>query len=263
MESPVVFIDSGIGGLPYLEESRKRLPGRGFIYIADNDFFPYGEKRDQAIKERMSWLVSCIKVQFDPEVIVLACNSASVSALATLREEYNIPFVGVVPAVKPAAERSRTGKIGVMATQKTVDAPYLENLISLYAAECETHCFAAGDIVSYVEEEMINESDDQRVYSMIEPVIEKFRHKGVDTIVLGCTHFLHVEQIITRIAGNEIEIIDSAKGVARQLTRILKNKRNGCEQEESLLYTTSLTNGKTYPEMAIRFGLVYKGSLFV
>ncbi|HUX19839.1 MAG TPA: aspartate/glutamate racemase family protein, partial [Spirochaetia bacterium] len=135
-ERPVVFYDSGIGGLPYLAWVRERRPDAHFIYVGDNEHFPYGEKTHEELRRIAVSVVGRILTRFDPQLVVVACNTASVVALAELRARYPVAFVGVVPAVKPAAERSRGRRIALLATTRTVGDAYSEKLIKEYASDC-------------------------------------------------------------------------------------------------------------------------------
>ena len=135
-DDPIVFIDSGVGGLPYLEKARIYMPGENLVYVADNKNFPYGEKSAGQLKSIILMLIRKIVDKISPKLIVIACNTASVVALSLLREEFGIPFVGVVPAIKPAGEYSENGKIGLLATRKTVEDPYTDTLINEFASSC-------------------------------------------------------------------------------------------------------------------------------
>ncbi len=133
---PVAFLDSGVGGLPYLAHARKHLRGQRFVYVADRENFPYGEKSRPEIIEAALAVAGRLIEREHPRLVVVACNTMSVVALAELRARFHVPFVGVVPAVKPAASLSRKKRVGVLATRQTVEGDYLRNLIGQHASGC-------------------------------------------------------------------------------------------------------------------------------
>jgi glutamate racemase len=149
-EGPIAFVDSGVGGLTYVEHARRRLPLERFIFAADRRNFPYGPKTDVEVTRAVVALMEAIVPRERPKLVVVACNTASVVSLAELRARFSVPFVGVVPAVKPAAEISRKKRIGVLATQRTVKTGYLRELIRRFAGGCVVTCLPSGDLVEFV-----------------------------------------------------------------------------------------------------------------
>jgi glutamate racemase len=137
----IAFVDSGIGGIPYMTHALRHIPDIRGVYLADNGFFPYGIREPEELSERLVSIVRKLREQSDPAMVVLACNTASVVALSELRSRFPIPFVGTVPAIKPAALHSRRRRIGVMATEQTLKDPYLDSLIADYAADAELPAF--------------------------------------------------------------------------------------------------------------------------
>lgn len=215
----ICVIDSGIGGLPYLEWMRSELPCEQFVYLSDVAGFPYGEQTPEELCRRLELIMSWFVRRYNPQACVVACNTASVVGLAFLRQTFpDIAFVGVVPAVKPAAETSRKRAIGILATQRTVDDRYLAGLVQKYAAEVKVESLAAGSLVRFIEHQLYVPADP---VPHLRPIAKRFAAAGVDSVVLGCTHFLHIADQLSHLLGPEIAIIDSREGVTRQLKRII------------------------------------------
>ena len=229
------FLDSGAGGLPYLAQLRELVPDVSCVYLADTAHFPYGEKkRDEVITYATGATEKLIEA-FDPEIIVVACNTISVAALAALRERFPIPFVGTVPAIKVAAEQSKNRSIGLLATDLTVNDPYTDNLISSFASDCRIVRRGDSVLVTEIENGLVTAPREQRL-AAIRPALEEFRNAGVDTIVLACTHFLNVTEEIRELAGPDIAVIDSRNGVVQQALRLIPARVN--QHNRSVCYTT-------------------------
>jgi glutamate racemase len=262
-ERPIGFVDSGVGGLPYLEWAREHLAGEGFVYLADRANFPYGTKTHDQVFAAVSAAVEKLIRSADPKMIVLACNTASVVSLAGLRTLYpQLPFVGVVPAIKPAGERSRNRRFGVLATARTVDDPYVNDLISRFAPDCQVLRLAGGDIVSFVEKRLFTSTKSERV-EVIREAVGQLLRAGVDSVVLGCTHFLYVKEELHELLGPGIEIIDSTEGVGRQIERILGGARPCASGSgDDRMFVTGLPPvEEQYHAFARRFGLEFAGLL--
>jgi len=220
------FLDSGSGGLPYLAQLRQHAAQASCVYLADTAHFPYGEKtREQVIGFAVE-MVGHLLERFSPEAIIIACNTISVAALATLRDTYKVPFIGTVPAIKLAASHSHNRRIGLLATERTVRDPYTDGLIAEFASDCHIERIGDSVLISRIEKELVTASRAERL-SAVRPSIERFREAGVDTIVLACTHFLHVSDEIREVAGPDIEIIDSREGVVQQALRLVPPRKPG------------------------------------
>jgi glutamate racemase len=232
---PIAMMDSGVGGLPYLEEAAALLPGERFVYLADRAGFPYGTKSREEIESLVLGRISRLVERFDPKALVIACNTASQAALAAARKAFpELPIVGTVPAIKPAAERTRSGVIGIMATSHAIEDPYLDGLVSRYASNVRVLREGAQDLVSFVENRFVGSSAEERRAAVL-PTVSRFVEGGADEIVLACTHFLHVagdiESLASELAagraareGREaglVEVVDSRDGVARRLRAVL------------------------------------------
>jgi len=218
VESSVVFIDSGIGGLPYLDWLRERRPELPLYYFADTAHFPYGDLSRQAVRNAAVKAVRALQSLGTPRLMVVACNTASVLALDDIREAANCPVIGTVPALKPALHWQ--GPIGVLATVRTVQSPYLDNLVSTFAPGREIVRVAAGDIVNYVEENWFAGEEDGAL-AVLRPATKKLRESRVGSVVIGCTHFLYVIRLIKMLMGAGISVVDSLDGVGRRILSLL------------------------------------------
>jgi len=223
-DRPVVLFDSGVGGLPYLAAARALMPGRGFAYLADRGGFPYGTKTRGELRERVLAVVEAILGRLDPLALVIACNTASQAALGAVREAHpGLLVVGTVPAVKPAALRSRSGVIGIMATAGAVEDPYLDELVTRHAAGLRVLRVGAQDLVGFVERRLPFATAQER-RAAVQPYVTRLVSEGADEIVLACTHFLHLSQDIASAAGPGVEVVDSREGVARRLRDQLEER---------------------------------------
>jgi glutamate racemase len=220
------FLDSGSGGLPYLAQLKGHARSASCVYLADTAHFPYGEKTREEVIGFAVEMVTHLLERFKPEVIIIACNTISVAALPVLRRTFSVPFVGTVPAIKLASASSVNRKIGLLATERTVCDPYTDSLIEQYAGDCQVVRIGDSLLVSRIEKELVTASHEVRL-AAVRPSIERFKEAGVDTIVLACTHFLHVTDEIHEIAGPGIRIIDSREGVVHQALRLVEPDVSG------------------------------------
>lgn len=225
----VVFLDSGVGGLPYLELARQLLPDATLHYLADDAGFPYGTKAPAQLIDILLDRVRRLRARLLPDALVIACNTASQVGLAEVRQAHpDLHVIGTVPAIKPAAASTRTGKVAILATERTVVDPYLDDLIARYAPEIEVFKVPAQSLVTFVERRYLASTPGERREAVL-PLVGPLVEAGVDRIVLACTHFLHVETDIAKCAaslgGLEVEIVDSRTGVVNRLAEILANVR--------------------------------------
>ena len=259
--NPIVFFDSGLGGLPYLEWARTKMPKEYYIYCADTLNFPYGNKSDEQIKNRVLESVSRAHSLFKPKVIVIACNTASVVALSALRANLPVPFVGVVPAVKPAAKISAGKKFGLLATSRTVEEAYTDNLIQTFASDCSVLRFAGTELVNFVEKEYLDSSTEQRKDALNE-IVQWCGKYQFDTLVLGCTHFVYLINELKQQLPPGIKIIDSREGVVNQLIRIIAGiGRRSNEKRGELFITGGLEDDSIYRRFSGLYNLDYRGTI--
>jgi glutamate racemase len=211
------LFDSGSGGLSVLKEIRKVLPSAHYIYYADNAHCPYGEKTPEYIRDRAR-AITRLLLERGAEAVVVACNTATGAAIGTLREEFDIPFIGMEPAVKPAALGTRSGVIGVLATAGTLKASKYLNTKGLYQDNVRIEEHVGEGFVQLVER---GELDGPEVERVVRASLQPLLDAGADTLVLGCTHYPFLQPVIERIAGPGVRIIDPAPAVARQLLKVI------------------------------------------
>ena len=264
---PVVFIDSGVGGLPYYGAFKKAAPSQPAAYVADRFNFPYGPKSKDELSRIVVDLAHRIVETLDPELLVVACNSASVSALEALRSTFpDLPVVGTVPAVKPAALYSKKRRIGVLATERTVNDPYTAYLSERFAPDCALVGMAAPELVEFVERDFIDSQEDRR-RSVAASYIDRFRALDVDAVVLGCTHFLFLAEEFKEQGGRSLAVFDSREGVAKRALALLKAGRNGNGQtqklvsKDSLFVTGAAAFENKWQKFASFFDLEFRGPL--
>jgi glutamate racemase len=217
---PVGVFDSGIGGLSVLRECLRQHPSERFLYVADEAYAPYGPKPVELLQARAEAITRFLLDQ-DAKAVLVACNTASVSALAFLRARFPVPFVGIVPAVKPAAALTHTGSVGVLATQATTASPALAQLISSFANGSRVLTQDCPDLVTLVEAGRLEGADVERaVNEEVGPLLTE----GIDVLVLGCTHLPFLSGAIEKVCGPGVHLLDPASAVARQLGRVLAER---------------------------------------
>jgi glutamate racemase len=228
MGHPVVFIDSGIGSLPYGAFFHRNNPGETIVYAADRAHFPYGAKPKEEVTRIVVSLVSKLVERWEPKILAVACNTASVSALPALRETFpGFPIVGTVPAVKPAVLASKKRCIGILGTERTVDDPYIGELAAKHGPGCRIAALAAPELVRFVEHRFVPASPEEKLEA-VKPWIERFYAAGADAVVLGCTHFLLLLDEFRKAAEEApepLKIFDSVEGVSRRIESLLDGMR--------------------------------------
>ncbi|MEN9361005.1 MAG: Glutamate racemase [Verrucomicrobiota bacterium] len=219
--SPLVFLDSGIGGLSVLAAVRHQLPSLPVLMIADNAGFPYGTKPESVVLDRLLTLAEHLIAPLQPRGIVIACNTASTLALPALREKYAFPVIGVVPALKPAAAASRKKQIGLLATPATIVRPYTRKLIDDFCQDVRVDLLGSRELVLAAEAKARGvELPDSLVADAVRPF--RLLEAGCpDLIVLGCTHFPFLRDEILRELPEGVTLIDSSEAIARQVRRLL------------------------------------------
>lgn len=212
------IFDSGAGGLSVYREIVKILPKEKYIYFSDNAHCPYGEKSKEFIIGRAREITDFL-ISKGCSVIVIACNTATAAAAATLRQEYDIPFIGMEPAVKPAALSTKSGVIGVLATAGTLRAEKYHNTKEKFASGVTVVEHVGKGFVELVES---LDTDSPHAEEVVRESVEPLLEAGADTIVLGCTHYPFLMDMIKKVSGGKVEVIDPAPAVARQLKKIAK-----------------------------------------
>lgn len=220
----VLVFDSGVGGLSVYREIREKLPDAHYIYVFDNEAFPYGEKSQEFIIDRVVHIISAVAEKHDLATIVIACNTASTVSLPALRAKFtDIPIVGVVPAIKPAAKLTCNGVVGLLATRATVKRPYTHELIERFATDCKVHSLGSAELVELAEKKLHGESvslDELR--KVLAPWLKM--KEPPDTVVLGCTHFPLLADELLSILPDGTRIIDSGAAIARRTAWLVVNQ---------------------------------------
>ncbi len=220
-DAPLGVFDSGAGGLTILTDLCMELPHERFIYIGDTANCPYGVRSDEEIT---ALTLECCRflLQQGVKLIVIACNTASQAALSTLRAMLHpLPFIGVVPAVKPAARLTRNGRIGIAATNQAAKAIYLRQLIDEFAGGIEAFAVGCPDLVTLVER---GQFEGPEVEATVRRALQPVLAEDIDVLVLGCTHFPALRPVIARVAGPKVQIIDSGQAIARRTRSVLQNE---------------------------------------
>ena len=217
-----VFIDSGVGGIPYMMKLLERKPDSSCIYVADTTNFPYGEKTHEQVIKCVLELVGKIRERFAPKVIVVACNTMSVNALEELRANYSdIQFVGTVPAIKLAASVSKKRRIGLLATRATCENPYNIELKNKFAGDCVLINRPDPQLISFIEHNAFTASREECM-NAVKPAIDFFRGEGCDAVILGCTHFLNFTDVFKAVCEPDIKVVDSVDGVVRHAITVVE-----------------------------------------
>ncbi|MDR3514693.1 MAG: glutamate racemase [Azospirillaceae bacterium] len=220
MTTPVVVVfDSGVGGLSVLAEIAGLIPGVGLVFAADNAFFPYGTKAVPDLIARVVRVAEAVVALTHPDIFVVACNTASTVCLPALRAHLSCPVVGVVPAIKPAAEQSASGTIGLLATPGTVRRPYTDDLIRRFAPGLTVVKVGSTELVELAERKL---AGDPVTSEDLQPILAPFvAYRGLDSIVLACTHFPLLRDELRAAMPWPVRWIDSGRAIARRVRSLL------------------------------------------
>lgn len=222
--APILFFDSGVGGLTVLGPTRALLPNAPIVYAADSAGFPYGTRSEAELARRVPALLTRLSGRFRPRLIVIACNTASTIALDEVRDALDVPVVGTVPAIKPAAETSTSRVIGVLGTEATVRQPYVDDLASRFAADCTIIRFGSSDLVMLAEAKLAGDPVSlEQVRAAVRPMFAAPGSERIDTIVLACTHFPLLDEEL-RAAFPGIALVDGGAGIARRIAYLTKGQ---------------------------------------
>lgn len=215
----ILIFDSGIGGLSISDEIRHLIPNISIVYAADNRVYPYGTLSEQALVERMVTLIPNLIDRFHPQAIVIACNSASTLVLDQLREVTQIPVIGVVPAIKPAAQHSESNTIGLLATPGTVRRAYTDKLIHDFAPHCQVLKIGSRELVDEAEKKLRGAQANIEIIK--QAILPFLASPDIDRVVLGCTHFPFLREELNLLLGDQVQLIDSGEAIARRTKYIL------------------------------------------
>jgi glutamate racemase len=217
---PIGIFDSGVGGLSVMREIREELPHEDLLYAADSGHAPYGDKRAVFVQQRALAMADFL-VQQNAKAIVVACNTATGVAVDALRARWTLPIIAVEPAIKPAASLTKSGVVGVLATSQTIASTKFTRLVDRFGVNVEILAQACPGLAELVERGEVS-SDATRL--LVEQYVAPLLHKGADTLVLGCTHYPFVIDAIRSIAGPQVEIVDPARAVAKEVRRRLEDR---------------------------------------
>lgn len=219
--SPIGIFDSGVGGISVLRAIREQMSEESVLYFGDQAHIPYGPRPMQQIRD-FSEEITRFLLEQDAKIIVVACNTASAAALKHLRETFpDVQFVGMEPAVKPAAEHTHTGKVGVLATPATFQGALYASVVERFAKDVELFPSTCPGLVQQIEQGNL---DGKETRQILEKALLQMLEKNIDTIVLGCTHYPFVIPLIQRIVGNGVRVIDPAPAVAKQTRRLIESR---------------------------------------
>lgn len=220
--NPIGIFDSGLGGLSVLAEIRKLMPHEDLLYIADSAHVPYGNKSEDYIRERALFLTRFLGER-GAKAIVVACNTATAAAVPLLRQEFpQLPIIGMEPALKPAVSATRTGTIGVLATEGTLTSARFAALLSRYACTVDVITQPCPGLVEQVEQ---SDLDGPLTRALIMQYTAPLLERNADTLILGCTHYPFLQPLIAEVVGPHIRLIHTGPAVARQLHRVLTDKQ--------------------------------------
>jgi glutamate racemase len=254
MSAPtIVVFDSGLGGLTVYREVVKLLPSARYVYCADDVCFPYGDLEETALTRRVVAVMQAVVDRCEPDLIVIACNTASTVALPALRERFQVPFVGTVPAVKPAAAATKSRLISVLGTEGMVHREYTRGLIRDFASDCDVTLVGSQRLAAIAEADLRGEAvDDAEVAREIGPCFVEQDGRRTDVVVLGCTHYPLLVERLQRLAPWPVEWLDPAPAIARRVADLLAGRGGDVAGEPALAVFTS---GEPPLDVLRRFGL--------
>jgi glutamate racemase len=242
----ILLFDSGMGGLTVARAVALQMPHAHLIYAADNAAFPYGAWQEKELIQRILTVMGKLIELARPDVVVVACNTASTIALAELRAAYRVPFVGTVPAIKPAAAQTKTGVIGVLATPGTAAREYTHSLIHTYAYHCKVLLHGAPRLAEIAEQKLRGHPVDMdELRNEIAPVFRKRNGQPTDVVVLGCTHYPLLTEDMKQVAPWPVIYIDPAPAIARRAADIVEETRlSGADEGVPVHGTVILTSAR-------------------
>jgi glutamate racemase len=250
--APILFFDSGVGGLSVLAEARRVLPFAPVVYAADSAGFPYGTKTEAELAARVPALLGRLVERYHPRLAVIACNTASTIALAHVRAALDLPVVGTVPAIKPAAEQSRSRVIGVLGTEATVRQPYVDDLTARFAADCEVLRHGSAELVQLAEAKLSGEAvSASAVAAAVAPLAAR---PDMDVVVLACTHFPLLADELRAALPNAAQV-DGAAGIARRIAHLTKGQQWPVQPTEGIAVFTGSPPPPALAKALVTYGL--------
>ena len=224
--APILMFDSGVGGLSVLAALRRVLPAAPVIYVADNAGLPYGQKTEAEVAARVSGMLGRMTERLRPRLVCIACNTASTIALAAVRDVLEVPIVGTVPAIKPAAAMTRTGVIGLLGTEATIRQSYVDRLEAEFASDKVLLRHGAPDLVMAAEAQLRGDIADPAAIARAVAALRAMPHGDrIDPVVLACTHFPLLAGALSAAFGPDVRLIDGADGIARRIAYLTQGQQ--------------------------------------
>jgi glutamate racemase len=261
MQGPTILVfDSGLGGLTVFREIAAARPDARYVYVADDAAFPYGDLAEAALIERVLTVVGAAIAEHAPDLVVIACNTASTLALTPLRARFALPFVGTVPAIKPACARSKSRRVAVLGTQATVSREYTHALIREFAAGCEVTLTGSARLAAFAEAELAGTPvSDAEIAAEIAPCFTEREGRRTDTVVLACTHY---PLLTARFKNNSpwpVEWLDPAPAIARRAVDLLAGHPSAAQvQPPRLIFTSGSLPAQHLGAALSRYGFAAK-----
>ncbi len=247
LASNILIFDSGVGGLSVYQEIYQLLPQHNYIYLFDNEAYPYGELPSSVLLQRVGLLIGNMVRSHDIDIVIIACNTASTIVLPSLRTMLSIPVVGVVPAIKPACLLARH-RVGLIATPATVNRQYTSDLINDFSSGKEVIRLGSTTLVDIAENKMRGETIDiDEIQKVLQPVINQ-----IDVAVLGCTHFPLIRDEIQTVLGSETLLIDSGYAIAKRVEGLLQSRISRHRSQHFLMYASATPNNPGALEETVR-----------
>ena len=253
----IIVFDSGLGGLTVFREAVTVRPDATFVYVADDAFFPYGSHSEAEVVGRVVPLMAELIAAHRPDLVVIACNTAATLVLPALRVRFGVPFVGTVPAIKPACLSSRSRLVSVLGTEATVQREYTRGLIRDFGHGCEVTLVGAANLAAVAEAALRGEAvDDDAIGHEIAPCfVTAADGRRTDTVVLACTHYPLLRERLAERAPWPVDFVDPAPAVARRVTDLLGPPHSGAAGEAGILFTSGKTPPPALARVLAGFGL--------
>jgi len=235
----ILVFDSGLGGLTVLREIVRVRPDAHYVYVADDAFFPYGHHGEDEIVARVVPLIGELIARHAPALVVIACNTASTLVMSHLRDTYSVPFVGTVPAIKPACASSKTRRVSVLGTRGTVKREYTRRLIADFAQDCEVTLVGSAELASLAETALSGgDVRDEDIAAELAPCFVGSGEDRTDTVVLACTHYPLLLDRLTRLAPWPVDWIDPAPAIARRVAALLGSPGRESDAGAEMIFTS-------------------------
>ena len=245
--NPIGILDSGVGGLTVLSAIVKELPHESFVYIGDSHNTPYGAKSSEEIYQLSKRMIEFL-LKKEVKLIIVACNTITVSCLDRLRNEYpDVPIVGTVPVIKTAAAVSKNKRIGILSTTRTAKSDYQKHLIEEFANECAVFNHGTDALVPLIEQGNVESLE---MADALSEALRQFSNEGIDTLALGCTHFPFLKKQMQEILGPKVQLLDSGGAIARQVKRVLEHNDTLATEGDGKLYIFTTGNMHVAEDLA-------------